>query len=133
MVTSTTANTVVAIAPCRMRSASSGLSTGRYASRLAQVIPAAAAITWANLEAYRPVLSPLDADRMRQGAIATTVFAVVLVTIAVLRYSFGRKGSRATAGLLMISMVLSVAVPLWFRGAGETFVRPPRRWTCLLY
>jgi len=90
---------------------------------------AAAAITWANLEAYRPVLSPLDADRMRQGAIATTVFAVVLVTIAVLRYSFGRKGSRATAGLLMISMVLSVAVPLWFRGAGETFVKPPRRWT----
>ena len=50
---------------------------------------------------------------------ATTIFAVVLVGVVLLRYSFGRRGSRATAALLFVSMVLSVAVPLWLRGPGD--------------
>ena len=47
------------------------------------------------------------AERMRQGAAATTVFAVVLRRrSSLLRYSFGRRGSRAAAALLVASMVL---------------------------
>ena len=39
--------------------------------------------------------------------------------IVLLRYSFGRQGSRTAAALLLASMMLSVAVPLWLRGPGE--------------
>ncbi len=88
---------------------------------------AAALITWANLRGFRAVLSEGAAERMRQGAVATTIFAVVLVTIAVLRYSVARRGSRAAAGVLLVSMLLSVAVPLWVRGPGELPVPTARR------
>ena len=90
---------------------------------------AAATITWANLNAFRTVLSVVAAERLRDAALATTVFAVVLVATAIWRYSFGRRGSRAAATLLMISMLLSVTVPLWLRGPGETPVPTPHRWT----
>jgi hypothetical protein len=63
---------------------------------------AAAAITWANLDAYRPVLGPDAAERMRQGAIATTVAAVVLWLIAIIRVWFGQRGSRMTGVLLAL-------------------------------
>ncbi|HET9271833.1 MAG TPA: hypothetical protein VFO31_26830, partial [Vicinamibacterales bacterium] len=53
---------------------------------------AAAALTWANLRGFRAVLTLEAADHMRQGAVATTGFAVVLLTVAMLRYSFGRRG-----------------------------------------
>jgi hypothetical protein len=90
---------------------------------------AAAWVTWANLRGFRAVLSDGAADRMRDGAIATSICGVLLLAIAVLRYSFGRRGSRATGVLLVIVMVLSVAVPLWLRGPVELPVpsahRPP--------
>jgi hypothetical protein len=88
---------------------------------------AAAIVTWANLRGFRAVLSEAAADRMQEGATATTIFAGVLFTVAVLRYSFGRRGSRATAGLLVASIVLSVAVPLWLRGPVEPPVPTARR------
>ena len=97
---------------------------------------AAAIITWANLRGFRAVLSAAAADRMREGAVATTIFAVVLVSLAVLRYSFlsaqapargGRRGSRMTGALLILSLVLSVGVPLWLRGPGEPPVPAARR------
>jgi hypothetical protein len=44
---------------------------------------------------------------------------VVLVATAVLRSSFGQKGSRATGVVLTVALVASVAVPLWVRGPGE--------------
>src|SRR5215467_397909 len=72
---------------------------------------AAAIITWRNLRGFMAVLNTSAAERMRQGAVATTVFAVVLVLIVGLRYSFGRQGSRTTAALLLASMILSVTVP----------------------
>ena len=90
---------------------------------------AAAAITWANLNTFRSVLSVAAAERMRDGALAISVCAVLLVAIAVLRYSFGRRGSRAVAASLVVITFLSVAAPLWLRGLGETPVRPPHRWT----
>ena len=88
---------------------------------------AAAWITWANLNGFRDVL-PLDAaDHMRQGAITTTVLAGVLLAVAALRYSFGRRGGRLTASVLVLSMMASVGVPLWLRAPGEPAVPRPRR------
>ncbi len=55
----------------------------------------AAVVTWANLKGFRAMLSDTVAERLREGATATTVFAAVLVTVAVLRYSFGRRGTRS--------------------------------------
>jgi hypothetical protein len=88
---------------------------------------AVAVITWANLRGFRAVLGASAADRMRQGAIATTIFAAVLVSVVVLRYSFGRRGTGATAVLLLASIGLSVGVPLWVRGPGDLPVPAARR------
>ncbi len=88
---------------------------------------AAAVITWANLRGFRAVLTLEAADHMRQGAIATTIFAGVLLTVATLRYSFGRRGSRLTASILVASMLGSVGVPLWLRVPFEPVVPGPRR------
>jgi hypothetical protein len=87
----------------------------------------AAAITWANLDGFRAVLTAEAAERMRQGAVATTASAVILFSIALLRYSFGRRGSRATGVLLTVTMILSVVVPLVMRGPGESPVPSAHR------
>ena len=93
----------------------------------AAIATAAAIVTWANLRAFRAVLSEAAAGRMQEGATATTVFAGVLFSVALMRYSFGRRGSRAAAVLLAASILLSVAVPLWLRGAVEPPVPNARR------
>jgi hypothetical protein len=93
----------------------------------AAVAAMAAAVTWANLRGFRAVLSQAAADRMQQGATATTIFAAVLFSVALLRYSFGRRGSRTTAVLLLGSMLLSAIVPLWLRGPVEPPVPTARR------
>jgi Type I phosphodiesterase / nucleotide pyrophosphatase len=79
----------------------------------------AAAATWANLRGFRAVLSDGAADRMRAGALATSICAALLLTIAILRYSFGRRGSRATGVFFIVVMVVSIVVPLWRRGPVE--------------
>ena len=89
----------------------------------------AAVITWANLNTFRSVLSDIAAERMRDGALAISACAAVLVAIAVLRYSSPRRGNHATAFSLVVITLLSVVAPLWLRGFGETPVRPPHRWT----
>ena len=88
---------------------------------------AAAALTWANLRGLRSMLADTAADHMRQGAVATTVCAAVLVGVAVLRYSFGRRGNRPAAALMVASVSASVIVPLWVRGPGEVPVPAARR------
>src|SRR5262245_40721045 len=77
---------------------------------------ATAILTWVNLRDLRSVLAETAADRMRQGAVATTICAFVLVGVVVLRYSFGRRGNRAAATLMIASVAASVLVPLWIRG-----------------
>jgi hypothetical protein len=72
------------------------------------------------------VLNANALERMRQGAVATTIFAIILVFIVLLRYSFGRHGSRTAAIVLLASMILSVTVPLWLRGPGDLPVPPAR-------
>lgn len=86
----------------------------------------AAVGAWANLQGFRAMLSAAAAERLAQGAVATTVAAVVLLTIAIVRYSFGRHGTRPAAALLVGTMGLSVAVPIGLRGPGELPVPTPR-------
>jgi hypothetical protein len=86
----------------------------------------AALVTWANLRGFLAVLDADAALRMRHSAEATTIFAAVLVVVALMRYSFGRRGGPATGVLLVIAVVLSVAVPAWLRGPGEVRVRAVR-------
>jgi hypothetical protein len=88
---------------------------------------AAAVLTWINLEGMRSVLSADAADRMRQGATATTVCAAVLAAVAIGRYSFGRRGNRPAAVLMATSVVASLIVPLGLRGPGELKVPAARR------
>jgi hypothetical protein len=85
----------------------------------------AAVLTWANLAAFSTILSDVAQERMRAGAWATTIVAGLLLAIAVLRYSFGRRGSRTVGTLLIVSLVASVAAPMWFRGPGEPPLRLP--------
>jgi hypothetical protein len=58
---------------------------------------ATAFITWGNLQGFRAVLGEPAAARMLTAAVAETVAAIVLVGVVALRYSFGRKGTRAAA------------------------------------
>jgi hypothetical protein len=80
---------------------------------------AGAAVMWGNLGSFRAVLGESAAERMRQGALATSVFAAVLAGVVVLRSLVVRRGSRPAATLLLGVMGLSVVVPLWSRGPGE--------------
>jgi hypothetical protein len=86
-----------------------------------------AAITWANLQGFRAVLGESAAGPMQLAAVAETVTAVVLVGVAVLRYSFGQKGSRPTGIILTVALIASLAVPVWVRGPGELPVPVVRR------
>jgi hypothetical protein len=88
---------------------------------------AAATLTWANLRVFSAVLSEDAVARMRAGAAATTSAAVLLGLIAILRYSFGRRGSRTVGILLVVTLLLSIAVPMVLRGPGDPAVRLPRR------
>jgi hypothetical protein len=88
---------------------------------------ASALITWGNLRGFRAVLGEAAAARLQTAAVAATVAAVVLVGVALLRYSFGRKGSRPAGILLTIALVTSVAVPVWVRGPGDMPVPPVAR------
>lgn len=88
---------------------------------------AATIITWANLAGLRSVLEEGAAARMRQGATVTAVCAGLLLGVAVLRYSFGRRGNRAAAALMAASVTASFMAPLWIRGPGEVPVPAARR------
>ena len=88
---------------------------------------AAAVLTWVNLRGMRSVLSEPPRDHMRQGAVATTICALVLARVAMLRFSFGRRGNRPAAALMVASVTASMLVPLWVRGPGEVPVPAARR------
>jgi predicted AlkP superfamily phosphohydrolase/phosphomutase len=86
-------------------------------------------VTWGNLRGLRAVLDDAAADRLRTGATAMTVCALLLLVTAVLRFSFGRRGGRPTGVLLTLVMFASVTVPLGTRGVGDVTapsVAPPR-------
>jgi hypothetical protein len=89
---------------------------------------AAAVVMWANLQVFRAMLTDGAAVRMRDGAIATSLCAGILIVVAIARYSFWRRRSPTAAMVMVAGMIASVAAPMWLRGPGETVVRAPTRW-----
>jgi hypothetical protein len=82
---------------------------------------AATALMWVNLTGFRLALAQETARRMAAGTAATGLCAVLLLIIAVVHYSFGRRGSRTTALLFAATVAASVLLPIVARGLG----RPP--------
>jgi len=78
----------------------------------------AATLMWLNLTGFPTLFDDVDTRRFSYGAIATTASALVLLLIAVAHYSFGRRGSRVGAALLVIAITGSLALPLAARGGG---------------
>lgn len=78
----------------------------------------AATLMWLNLGGFPNVFEEAAARRFAFGAAATTASAVVLVGIAIAHYSFGRRGSRVGAALLLLAITGSLALPVAARGLG---------------
>src|SRR6185436_4815378 len=86
----------------------------------------AAAVMWGNLASFRAVLGAIAAERMRQGALATSVAAGLVLILAVLRYPASRGGRAVIALLLVLAGGMSIIAPLWARGPGDLTVPAPR-------
>ena len=83
------------------------------------VVAAAAALMWANFVGYELALDDDSRRRLGAAAGATTLCAVLLLVIAIVHYSFGRRGSRVGATLLTLTLMASVGFPLAARGWGD--------------
>jgi hypothetical protein len=81
-----------------------------------------AVLMWLNVRRFDMTLTDVAVRRMMAGSLATTVCAVVLLGIALVHYSSGRRGSRVGAALLVIALIGSVSLPLAARGPA---VAPP--------
>lgn len=79
----------------------------------------AASLMWLNLRGLRLSLDDEAARRMGLGAAALTVCAGLLVIIALVRYSVGRRGWRVGAAAFVVVLTVSLVAPLWLRGAGQ--------------
>lgn len=100
------------------------LSPGWASVRVLAWLGAAAAavasvLMWMNVQGFGATLSEDAVRRMTTGAAATSVSALVLLGIAVAHYSFGRRGSRVGAGLFVLAVFGSLALPLAARGPGQ--------------
>ncbi|HYT68900.1 MAG TPA: alkaline phosphatase family protein [Vicinamibacterales bacterium] len=89
----------------------------------------AATLMWLNLHGFPNVLDEAGTRRFAFGAVATTASAVVLVLIAIAHYSFGRRGSRVGAALLILAITGSLALPIAARGKGGELPLGARRVT----
>ena len=78
----------------------------------------AGALMWLNLRGFPSLFDEAAARRFTFGAGATIASAVVLLGIAIAHYSYGRRGSRVGAALLVIAIVGSLALPIAARGTG---------------
>src|SRR5829696_9191300 len=98
---------------------SPGWASVRVLAWLAAALSAGAAVLmWFNLRGFEAALGEEAVRRMTAGAVATTAAAIVLLLIAVLHYSFGRRGSRVGASLFALAVVASLILPLAARGPG---------------
>lgn len=89
----------------------------------------AATLMWLNLNGFPTLFGEAEARRFAFGAGAMTASAVVLLGIAVAHYSFGRRGSRVGAALLLIAVTGSLALPIAARGIGGPLPLGARRVT----
>lgn len=100
-----------------MEALSPGWASVRVLAWLAAIGAAVAAtLMWLNASAFRAVLGEIAARRMIAGAVATGVAAVVLAGIAIVHYSYGRRGGRVGGALFMLAALGSLALPLAARG-----------------
>lgn len=76
----------------------------------------AAALMWLNLLGLRTALAEETARRLAVGAAAMSLCALALFAIAVVHYSFGRRGSVVGASLFALAVIASVTLPLAARG-----------------
>ena len=79
----------------------------------------AALLMWINVRGFEVALEADAARRLQLGAAATTMAAVILVAIVIVRYSFGRRGSQVSAALLVITIAGSLSLPMAARGLGS--------------
>lgn len=79
----------------------------------------AAVLMWLNLRGFAVTIGEKASQRMAAGAIGVSGVAVVLLAIAIIYYSVGRRGSRAAAAVLAVTLAASVVLPLAARGRGE--------------
>jgi hypothetical protein len=79
---------------------------------------AAAVLMWLNLRAFSVTIGEEATRRMAAGAVGTSGVALVLIALAIIYYSVGRRGSRAAAAVLLLALGASMALPLAARGLG---------------
>ena len=99
------------------------LSPGWLSLRLLSWLSAAAAtgsalLMWFNLEGLRTALAEDAARRLGVGALVMGLCALALLAIAVVHYSFGRRGSVVGASLYALAVLASVTLPVVARGQG---------------
>lgn len=80
------------------------------------VVGLGALLMWLNVSAFAAALPPDTARRMALAAGVLTAGAVVLLVIALVHYSFGRRGSRVGGTLYAIAALGVVVLPLVARG-----------------
>ena len=109
---------------------SPGWASVRVLAWLAAILAAgAAALMWFNVRGFEAALGEEAVRRMTAGAIATTASAIVLFLIAVLHYSFGRRGSRVGASLFALAVAASLILPIAARGRGGSHAISAIGWT----
>jgi hypothetical protein len=87
------------------------------------VVGMGATLMWLNLSAFASSLPPDVVLRMTAAVAVQVTGAVVLLVIALVHYSFGRRGSRVGGSLYGIAVLAVLILPLVARGQ-STPVRP---------
>ena len=82
-------------------------------------------VTWLNLNAFRPALGPESASRMATGAVVLSLCAGVCAALSLVQVRL-RNGRRIAGTVFAVSLVISLAGPLWLRGLGDS-APPPRK------
>lgn len=83
------------------------------------VVGLAALLARLNLSTFEPSLTEAAARRFGAAAVTLVVTTAVLLLIALVHYSFGRRGSRVGGTLYAIAIIAAIGLPLVARGPGE--------------
>ena len=87
-------------------------------------VSTSALVTWLNLDGFRSVLGPDAAARMTDGAVVLSLCAAVCMGLVLLQPRLDR-GRGVAAAVFGIVLAVSLAGPLYLRGAGDS-MPPPR-------
>lgn len=82
----------------------------------AGVTAMASTLMWLNLWGLQSTLGDEAARRMASGAAVLAVGSLVIGVVAILHFSFGRRGSRVSAGLFTATLAASLTIALILRG-----------------